>query len=579
MIQIDRRTVQQVLGDLMLKPSLLDDTDKYKLETSDFPQQLDKYIFAAVYNLHLGGAEKIHIVDIENYFKENSVAANLIKRENGFAFLQDCETFAEPDNFPFYYTKLKKLNLIREMEKDGYSIDKYYSNNPLDEDYEKINQKFEELSAKEIVDGIKLQIANYESKYCLDKNVEESNPYDDIEEVINELAKTPDTGVPLQGDIFNTVCRGGRLGTLYLLSAGSSVGKSRTMVAHACKIAYPIRYDEFKGKWVYTGHCEKCLYVMTEQDPAEIQTMIMAYLTGINESNFVYGTFNTKEYQTRIKVALRIMQEYGDNLYFARIPDPNASVVKNLFTRYHLEKKVNIFFYDYIFSSPAMLNEYRDLKVREDVSLRLFTTELKKLSVELNSFIFTATQVSQQDVSKTDSWLDQNNIQASRAIVNTADFAFTMTRPTEEELKKLQSCGALIKKPNRVFNIYKNRRGQYTICRIWTYFDLGTCRMENLLITDTLLNPLQNYTTMIPQNTEEDKKEKESVEKIYNTYSEMIENREDIRKLPTGKQFVYANDKEIVENGFNFEEDIDKTFKTEEHKKNDFKDKSIGDLL
>ena len=36
----------------------------------------------------------------------------------------------------------------------------------------------------------------------------------------------------------------------------------------------------------------------------------------------------------------------------------------------------------------------------------------------------------------------------------------------------------------------KNRRGKYVNIRIWSYVDLGTCRMEDLFITDGNLNEL-----------------------------------------------------------------------------------------
>ena len=135
---------------------------------------------------------------------------------------------------------------------------------------------------------------------------------------------------------------------------------------------------------------------MTEQDPAEIQTMILAYLTGYNEEMFLYGTFR-EEHMDRIIKAIEIMEKYKDNMLFARIPDPCTSVVKNLFRRYNFQYGVENFFYDYIFSSPAMLDEYRDLKLREDVCLRMFTTTLKNLAIELNSFILTSTQISNDD--------------------------------------------------------------------------------------------------------------------------------------------------------------------------------------
>lgn len=165
--------------------------------------------------------------------------------------------------------------------------------------------------------------------------------------------------------------------------------------------------------WVQTGPCEKVLYIMTEQDPAEIQTMVLAYLTGLNEDIFLYGTYK-EEHMERIGKAMDIMERYKDNLLFARIPDPCSSIVKNLFRRYNLQYGVTNFFYDYIFSSPAMLNEYRDLGIQEFVALRLFTTTLKNLAVELNSFIMTSTQISDQENNKTSSWFDQYNIQGSK---------------------------------------------------------------------------------------------------------------------------------------------------------------------
>ena len=70
---------------------------------------------------------------------------------------------------------------------------------------------------------------------------------------------------------------------MYLISAGSGVGKTRTMVGNACYMAYPIRYDTSKHEWVNMGSCEKVLYVGTEQEMSEIQTLILAYLSGVNE--------------------------------------------------------------------------------------------------------------------------------------------------------------------------------------------------------------------------------------------------------------------------------------------------------
>ena len=324
----------------------------------------------------------------------------------------------------------------------------------------------------------------------INSTTNEGRASDGIRELIVELKRTPEIGVRLQGNIFNTITRGGRKGKLYLRSAGTGVGKTRSMVGDACNIAYPIRYEPKYGKWIAIGEPEKVLYVMTEQEPAEIQTMILAYLTGINEEVFLYGTFK-EEHMERINKAIKIMEDYKDYFLTAQIPDPCESIVKNLFRRYNLQYGVENFFYDYIFSSPAMLNEYRDLGVQEHVCLRLFTTVLKNLATELNSFILTSTQISNDEE---DGFKDFRNIRGSKAICDLADFACIMSRPSKEELKLVSSFQKSYNiQPNCVIDVFKNRRGRWTQIRIWTRQELGICRKYDLFITTPDLKQIDDF--------------------------------------------------------------------------------------
>jgi replicative DNA helicase len=464
----------------MSRPNLLSDVDKYHLEPNDFHNQFDKYVFSAIYNLYVNGAEIIHTVDIDNFLQSNTLAKDLFEKENGVAFLQDCETYCEPNNFSYYYNKLKKINLLRELQRTGKDISKFYSEDSLDENHDSINMNFEKLSTSDIVNALKGEIAGLERKYVLNSVVEESNAYDGIRDLIQDLKTVPEIGCPLQGEIFDTIARGGRKGKMYLRSAATSVGKSRSMVGDACNIAYPIRYEPTYGKWIATGHHEKVLYIMTEQDPAEIQTMILAYLTGYNEEMFLYGTYQ-EEHMDRIMKAIDIMEKYKDNMLFARVPDPCASVIKNLFRRYALQYGVENFFYDYIFSSPAMLDEYRDLKLPEHVCLRLFTTALKNLAVELDVFIMTSTQISGDEE---EGFRDYKKIRASKSIADLVDLGCIMSRPSIDELKMVANFQKNFGfSPNCVTDIYKNRRGRWNMVRIWSRKDLGTCRTYDLFVT------------------------------------------------------------------------------------------------
>lgn len=492
MIQVDRHTIIQIFGSLMQQPDLLNNIDKYCLDITDFSEPLDKYIFSAIYNLYVNGAERIHSADIDNYLQTNSYAKDLIENENGLSFLQDCENESNIENFDFYYNNLKKINLVRELQLSKNDIDEIYCENVFNERYNEINDNFKKMTPQDIVNFIKNKAANLEKKYIINNLVEESSPADSIEERLLELKENPEIGCMLQGDILNTITRGGRLGKLYLRSASSGVGKSRSMVGDACNIAYPIRFDPKLNKWVETGSCEKVLYIMTEQDTEEIDTMILAYLTGYNEDAFTYGTFDPND--ERVKIAKDIIIRYKDNMNYARIPDPCSAVVKNLLRRRNIQDGIQYFFYDYVFSSPAMLDEYRDLKIREDVALRLFTTTLKNLAVELNAFIMTSTQISNDEENKKGGFRDFRNIQGSRAIVNLVDFACIMSTPSPEELTAVaafkQSFGY---SPNVVTDVFKNRRGRWNQVRIWSYFDKGTCRKYDLFITSDRMKPLNEF--------------------------------------------------------------------------------------
>lgn len=526
MIEIDRHTVIQVLGSLMNHPDLLNETDRYNLEPTDFPKTLDRYGFSAIYNLYVDGAERIRAIDILSLLEENAIAKNLIEKENGVAFFQDCEVNSDEGTFNFYYNRLKKLNLLREIQKTGRNTDDIYCENPLNDDYDKINERFQAMSVNDIVNVLKGEVATFENKYSYNNLVEESTAADDIDELIKDLKDTPEVGYQLQGDIFNTVCRGARRGKLYLRSGASGSSKSRQSVGDACYIAYPIRYDTRKREWVSTGSCEKVLYIMTEQDPEEIKTMVLSYLTGYNEEIFLYGTYGEKE-MPRIKVAVEIMKKFKDNLLFARIPDPCSSVVKNLFRKYSIQFGVNVFFYDYIFSSPAMLNEYRDLGLQEHVCLRLFTTALKNLAIELNAFVMTSTQTNSEDDPK-GGFRDYRNLEGSKSIRNLVDLGCIMARTTDEELQEvskfIDSFGV---KPNIVTDVYKNRRGRWTNIRIWSYYDYGTCRKTDLFITSASMRErIDDFTIMDFKNVEaqdfssllEDYNSREKAEEEEKTY-------------------------------------------------------------
>lgn len=496
MIKIDRHTVIQVLGGLMQSPSFLSQIERYQFDVNDFPTTLDRFIFSAINNLYNSGdgARIIRAIDIINYLKVNEAATNLLEKENGEGFLQDCESTGEPANFNYYYNRLRKLNFIKDLQKTGRDTNDLFCEDILNPNIVEINNNFEQMTIQDLINRLRVEVGRFEQKYVINGEIKKANAAEGIEDLIVEMKETPDVGVALQGERFNTICRGGRKGKFYLRCAASGVGKTRRMVGDACFIAYPCRYDNKSDRWVSTGPCEKVCYIMTEQSIKEIQPMILAYLTGYNEEIFKRGLYGEAE-MPRIQKAIQIMKQYANNFEMLEVPDPCSEIMKTEIRSYAIEKGIENFFFDYIFSCPAMLAEYRDIGVREDVALRLFTTTLKNLAKELDVFIMSATQLtlSNEDAQK-GGFKDERYIRGSKAINDLSDFSSIMSRPSQDEL---QALAGFIKNfeyaPTLVTDVFKNRGGCWNMVRVWSYYDAATLRTEDLFVTNPQMKPIDNF--------------------------------------------------------------------------------------
>lgn len=471
----------QIIGCLLKQPSILGQTDKYALSLADFHNTFYRKVFGIIFNLYERGAKSVSAIDIENVLKENPTNWAVWEKENGHEFLDDAETLSDLGNFDYYYNRMKKVNLLFELKKLGYDTSRFYVETIITDDDKKINELFDALKPQDIVNALRRQITSAETRAGVTQENKVETANFKVAQLIQTLKNEPDTGARLQGKIFNTMVRGARKGKFYLRTASSGIGKSRTMVGDACYLAYPIRYDNEKQAWEWAGACEKVLYIATEQELDEIQTMIVAYLSGVNENKILFGTYDSEE-EKRIQKAIWLMDTYSDNLTLARMANPNISQLQYMLRQQALENDIGYVFYDYIFSNPALLNEFRDLRIREDVALGLMGSALKDLAVELNVFILSSTQTNAQVEDGGRQIKNESVIRGARSLADKADMGCIMARPTGEEIHKLETLSNI--RPNLVTDIYKMRRGKYTQVRIWSLVDLGTCRRTDLFATD-----------------------------------------------------------------------------------------------
>lgn len=486
----DKNAVLQVIGSLMKKPSLLSEKDKYNLQPNDFESRFERYIFIAILNSYTNGAQSLSEIDIDNYLMEHKDQYLLFQQNNGISYLQDALDMSTQENFEYYYNRIKKFNCLKDLKKSGFDISEFYEENELNPRQFEINQRFETLKPKDIFDGLKRKIYKVEGEYVEGDASVTTDVSVGIDELLEKLKNSPDAGARFQGKYFNTVTRGARKGKYYLVSLASGIGKTRFLLGEACYLSFPMRYSWETMEWKITGNAEKTLFIATEQTKEEIQTMIVAYLTGINEDVILYGHF-TKEQQTVIEEAKEVIKKYKNNLMIVQIPMPSVEVVKSVVRQNCIVNDIKNVIFDYIFSNPALLNEFRDLKIREDVALLMLSTALKDLAVEQDVFMMSATQLNSNQDTNEKGIKNQNSIRGSRAIVDKADIAMIGTLVPDDQRDQIAPYVAKYGMPTQVFDVYKVRRGKWTNLKIWSNVDLGTCRRSDVFVTDSNIKEIE----------------------------------------------------------------------------------------
>ena len=487
----DKSSIQQIVGCLMQRPQLLSEVDKYSLTITDFSTRFERYIYSAICGLYNQGVAKIEPIDVANFLEADTTAKKTFENGNGIEYLQDVIDFSNVDNFGYYYNRLKKINLLRDLKKDGFDTSAFYEEDLTNPKADEINSRFEELTVKDICDGLKKKLIHRESEYVQTGEVEVESAVLGMREFVKELNETISVGLPIQGHIYNKVLSGSEKGALTIRSGSSGLGKTRQAVGDACYLAYPIRYNSITREWEQKGSCEKVLFIVTEQTFAQVRKMILAYLSDINDSRFKLGHF-TKEEEERLDKAIGIMEQFADNLTLIKIPNPTIELVKTMVRENCLTKDIGYVFYDYIFIGPALLNEFRGFTLRNDEVLLMFATALKDLAVELNVAMFTSTQVN-ASADDNKNIRNEASLAGGRSTINKADNGAIMARPSNEELESLQELTDRYGTPNVVTDIFKARSGEWTQVRIWSQVNLGTMKKKDLFITDSRLEPIDGF--------------------------------------------------------------------------------------
>ena len=481
----DPTATMQVIGCVFNNPGILDITDKYTIRDEDFVDQFHRVVFGAIYKLHELGAKSISLNNIMDFLSERPKSEAIYKQNKGDEWLQKISSIATQSTFDYYYGRLKKFSLLRAYDNCGIDISDIYDiDNILDSKKKQLQEDLLDNSTLEqIANKIDEKIDSIRLSY-VDNDIDEAQQAaKGIRSLVNQFKQHPEVGVPLYGPLINTVTRGARLKKFYLRSAATGVGKTRSMIADACYISCSKIYDENFG-WIKCGTQEPVLFVTTEQELEEIQTMMLAFLSNVNEEHILNGEYLEGEEQ-RVNEAIDILEKAP--LYVEELPDFSLQDVENVIKKNIRDHDVKYIFQDYIHTSLKILEEITrrsgGVKLREDNILFMLSTRLKDICNKYGVFIMSATQLSGDF--KNEKSPDQNLLRGAKSIADKIDMGAILLNVTDEDLIALEKIlsTTMFSQPTIKMSVYKNRRGRYKGVYLWCKADLGTCRIQPMFCT------------------------------------------------------------------------------------------------
>jgi len=483
---IDNTACLQVIGGIYNNPSLIDD-DKLFFNEDDFTEKFHKIIFGSIYNLYLLGAKEITINTIEDYLKDKPKSYAIYQANKGAEWLNKVSSVVQVSTFQYYYQRMKKMTLLRMYNKSGVDLSWLYDvDNILDiQKKEKQEEWLDNTSLEKIADLVDTKINEVRAKYVNDDYSVSVQAGTGITSLLEKFKKSPEFGVPLYGKLINTITRGARLGKFYLQSAGTGVGKSRSMVANSCYIACSEMYDVDNNEWIKIGSKEPTLFITTEQDEEEIQTMMIAFIAGVDEELIIKGIY-TDETWARVSKAAKILEE--SPLYIKKLPDFSLEDIEMSIKSGIREHGVKYIFHDYIHTSMKILSEISSKakvkNLREDNILFMISVRLKDICTQYGVFIMSATQLNGEY--RNSEVYDQNLLRGAKSIADKIDFGSIMLEVTKKDLDALEVLltNNGIPKPSIKISIYKNRRGKYKGILLWCRDNRNQCKIEPMFATN-----------------------------------------------------------------------------------------------
>lgn len=488
------RSVYTVLGILCNSPQLVRNPEM-QLDEGDFYQSFHKNIFGAINNIAYSdpNVEKITPVDVDNYLAQYPANYKIWEQHGGFDYITSAMENVNMKTYKGNYWRLKKFAMLRDYVNAGVDVTSLYDYrmNDLKQQEEQM-KALDKMSIDSMVDHFNLRMLNLRDKWSMGEKRKSFMAGDGMDDLLERLAQEPEMGYPFRNGFYNAIFRGMRTKKFMLRSAGTGVGKTRLSLADMCNVAVDEIWDFETKSYISNGPANPILFISTELEQQELQTGMLAYVSGVDEDVIKDGRYHDST-KLRLKKGIEIIKR--SPIYAEYIDDFSISDIETIIEEHIIEHNVKYLAFDYIQMVPKLARTMQEAfagSLREDQILVQLSGNLKLLCNKYDVYIVSATQVNRN--AKEHEMRDTTSLRGGSATADKVDHGVMVFRVTGKDLDNLKHIlerpGWNNAKPNFCHYVYKNRGGSKVGCIIWTKYHGGVIREQELFVTDLDFNLL-----------------------------------------------------------------------------------------
>lgn len=499
----DKMSVMAVLSSLLHEPALVLD-ERYPLSLQDFPERFHRILFAAIDNMAKAGVRQVNESVVDDFLSKHPAQYAVFEQNNGMDYIQQImKSFYAPENYEHNHLTLRKCALLNILASMGYDISPFYDSSAVDPiQIGEASTLLGASSPEDIIAYYENGLAAIKNDFRCDAVCKSVQAGAGLRSLKGALKEVPEIGLSLNSPKLTTIFRGRRLKKFYFKIVPSGIGKSRLSAADAALLSIPERWEPERGEWVRTNFSEPTLFISTELEIDEVQTLLMSYVSAVPEDHILDGKYASPEEEARVDRAIGLIE--ASPLYIEYMPDFNIDDIENIVKKHKRQHRISYVFFDYLATSIKLLMEIasktRGVNLREDNVLVMFSTRLSFLAKKLNVHIDTSAQANGEWKTMKDP--DQNITRGAKGISDKVDVGYCGLPPTDKDMeafKKIVTASGMgfIKSPNLVLHVYKVRRGKTNHVKLFQYFDYATLRTTDLLVTNKDYLPLDIENTNI----------------------------------------------------------------------------------